>query len=558
MTVRNRRFLLFVASLLGLTGSLGTASAHAQTIVVTAKSVAELSDGLEHVVSAVAPPDNPMAATVLNMLGQVKSGAMLKGLDRGRLFGLSVTLPKDLGGGEPPSVVAAVPVSNAGQFLDSLKELGLAVDDQPGVAGFSHKVTMPNGNPTFFVVQSKGYALFSLVPKEAERIGAMDPTSWKPKGRPETALSAVIRLPEVPDVLKDQFLTQFQANLNKSNEREPGESDSEYRGRIAGQKVSMDAFKSLIRDGDEIALDLDLNRKISVLALELAVSARPNTPMAQALAALNGRRSRFQALSKEPAMNAWASLPIAKEVRDALSDVFDQATKVALERLQSDEEKKLFTRLGEVIKSTLYGPEIDLGLVVEGTSPTGAGAPGFVMVAGIKTQKGREFEQLIREAAKKINAGDVVKVTFDVAKAADGTAIHQFSAPFGKDDAEVARLFGKGTLNFAFRQDAVLASFGESGLASLRRTIEEFATPHASEGEAPVSAEIRVASLGAFDQKANGELRQAIADVFRGENAKRDRLHLSLKGDGGTLRLRLAVDVPALKVIAVLANQARQ
>ena len=257
-------------------------------------------------------------------------------------------------------------------------------------------------------------------------------------------------------------------------------------------------------------------------------------------------------------MNAWASLPIAKEVRDALSDVFDQGTKAGIERAGSDEEKKLFKRLAELVKSTLYGPEIDLGLAVESTSPTGAGAGGFVMVAGLKTQNGREFDQLIRDAAKKINAGDEVKVTFDVAKAANGIAIHQFSAPFGKDDAELARLFGKGTLYFAFRQDAILTSFGESGLAPLKRTLDGFSADHAPQGgDKPVSAVIHVASLGSVDKNAGGELRRAIAETFRGDNAKHDHLGLSLSGDGHAMRLRLAVDEPALKVMAVLVNQAR-
>jgi hypothetical protein len=543
---------------LTILGSLGTASAQAQTLVVTAKSVAELSDGLERVIRSVAPPDDPIAAMVLNSLGQVKTGALLKGLDQSRGFGLAVTLPKNLGAGEPPSIVGAVPVSNFAQFLDSLKDLGLAVDDQPGVAGFSHKVTLPSGSPTFFVLESKGYALCSLVPDGADRIRAIDPTSWKPKGRPETALSAIIRLADVPDAIKDQFLTQFQANVNKSNDREPGESDSAYRGRLAGQKVSVDAVKSLIRDGEEVALDLDLNRQNSEIALELAVSARPNTPMAKALASLNGRRSRFQALSKDPSMSAWASLPIAKEVRDALSDVLDQATKAGIERVQSDEEKKLFTRSTEIIKSTLYGPEIDLGIAVESTMPAAPGAAGFVMVAGLKTQNGKEFEQLIREATKKLKAGDEVKVTFDVAKAANGIAIHQFSAPFGKDDAELARLFGKGTLYFAFREDAALASFGEGGLAPLQRTIEGFSADQGPKGGDPVSAVIHVARLGSFDRIADGELRRAIADAFRGDNAKHDHLRLSLTGDGHAMRLRLAVDEPALKVMAVLINQARQ
>ena len=185
---------------------------------------------LERVVKGVAPPDDPMAAMVLNALGQVKTGAMLKGLDQTRGFGLAVTLPKNPAAGEPPSVVAGVPVSNLAQFLDSLKDLGLAVDDQPGVPGFSHKVTMPGGSPTLFVLQSKEYALFSLVPVGADRIRAIDPASWKPKGRPETALSTTIRLSEpprchqgsVPDPVPGQCQQVERARTRRKRQRVQG------------------------------------------------------------------------------------------------------------------------------------------------------------------------------------------------------------------------------------------------------------------------------------------------------------------------------------------------
>src|ERR1700679_1818348 len=108
MISRRLRFPVVIISVLGVMGLLATASAHGQTMVVTAKSVSDLSEGLEHVIKAVAPADDPMAAMALNMLGQVKTGALLKGLDQSREFGLAVTLPKNPGAGEPPSVVAAV------------------------------------------------------------------------------------------------------------------------------------------------------------------------------------------------------------------------------------------------------------------------------------------------------------------------------------------------------------------------------------------------------------------------------------------------------------------
>ncbi len=91
--------------------------------------------------------------------------------------------------------------------------------------------------------------------------------------------------------------------------------------------------------------------------------------MAKALLALRGRRSLFQGLSKDAVIGAWASLPVATELRNGLSDSFDQAVKAGLKGVDSEEDKKLITRLAELTKSSLYAPEIDLGFAIQEKSP---------------------------------------------------------------------------------------------------------------------------------------------------------------------------------------------
>ncbi len=160
-------------------------------------------------------------------------------------------------------------------------------------------------------------------------------------------------------------------------------------------------------------------------------------------------------------------------------------------------------------------------------------------------QNGGEFEKLVREAAAKIKPAENVKIAFDVAKAADGTAIHQMSGPADDKDSPVAKHFGKASLFFAFRGDAVLASFGEAGLASLRQALEGFSDAPASGVTEPVAAVLRVSRLGAFAEQNQEGFGKAVAEVFPGDAPKHDRVYLALKGEGDEVRLRLAVDVPA-------------
>ena len=553
MTFRTLKFSVLLVSVFGLAGWVETAPG--QTVVLTAKSGTELADDLEFLIKAAAPEGDPRAQAALEALGRFKTAELLKGLDRSRGFGLAVTLPKDAGPGVPPSVVAAVPVSDFGQFLDSLKDLGLTVDDQPGVPGFSHKVTTPNGNPTLFILQSRGYALFSLVPDGADRIKTMDPSAWRPEGRGEPLLRIRVQPSEVPEALKEQFLTQVEANVHQQDERQPGESDSEYRGRLAGQNLVLKAFRSMVRDADAITLDLDLNRKTSEIALEFAMSARPNTSMARTLRALNGRRSRFRVLSPDPVQAAWISLPVAKEIGDLVSDSFERELKERSKKLDSQAGKTLLARFGELIKANLKAQEIDVGVAIQRTAPEGSNTAPLVVLGGMKIQGGREAERLVRDATATIKPGEDVKIQFDVARAGDGTAIHQMSGLFEVKDPDLIKSFGKPSVFVAFREDALLVSFGENGLTPLRRALDGFSSPPASGGDEPVSTMIRVARLGDFADKDQEKFLRAAAQVFRGEHAQHDRIHLDLKGDGDGIRLRLAIDAPVLKLLALLGNQ---
>jgi hypothetical protein len=559
MTFRRRRSPVLWVGVFGLLALVGRAPG--QTVVVTAKSATELADDLEYLIKAVAPEGDPTAQAALDGLGQFKGAAILKGLDRSRGFRLAVTLSKDFPGAEPPTIVVAVPVSDFGQLLDSLKELGVGVDDQPGVPGFSHKVTGPNGNPSLFVLQSKGYALISPVPDGADRLRAMDPSSWRTKGRPEAELSVKLQLSDVPAALKDQALNQIEAQVGQKRDRQPGESDAEYRGRLAGEKVTLDALKSLIRDADAVTLDLDVDRKAGEIALEAGLSAQAGTALANSLRSLQGRRSRFQGPGRDAIFTAWANLPVAKEVRDTLTGVFDQTAEEGLKKIDSDEERKLAARLTELLKSNLNAPEIDLGIWIDGPSPAGGGAGGdadhLVVLAGMRLQDSQEFERLVREAAAKLKPEKGVTMSFDVAKAGDGTPIHQVTGPLneGNAAAKVAKQFGKASLFFAFRRDAVLASFGEAGLAPLRRAIEGAANPPASGPDEPLALELHLAKVGTFADGDQEALRRATAEVFRGQDAGRDRIRLGLKGEGDGIRLRLSIDVPALKLSAMMGRR---
>jgi hypothetical protein len=558
MFLRKRTLPILLIGMLGLLGPAMTATAPAQTIVVTAKSIKDLAGDLEYLIKAVAPEGDPNVERILGALRDFQAGDLVKGLDQSRGFGLAVTLPPDFPGGDPPSIVAAVPVTDLGAFLDSLKGLGIAVDDQPGVAGFSHKVTAPDGNTNLFVLQSKGYALFSLIPG-ADKLKGLDPASWGPERRPGAVIAARVRIAELPKALKDQFLEQFKASLDQQEQRKPGEKDAEYQGRIAAQKAGEATITALVRDGDSIAMALDVDRKNSEMSLDLTIAAKPGTETAGALRGFGSRRSRFEGLGGGGPLAFWANIPVAKVLREGFARGFNAAQKTEPAGLDTPEKRELYARLMELLKSNFDADDFDGGLAFRRNTTEGGAPTRYTVLTGLKVRDGKAFDRWFRDSVAQFKPDDPkFQFTLDVAKAADGTAIHQLTGPFDKNDANMGRVLGKAALAVAFRDDAILAAFGEDGVAAVRRGLEMISSPPTPDSGSAEPVAL-VARLSGFDalpdtQKEREAYRRAAAEAFRGEAAKRDRIRMAISGEGDAIRLHLGVDVPALKFLAAVGQ----
>jgi hypothetical protein len=289
------------------------------------------------------------------------------------------------------------------------------------------------------------------------------------------------------------------------------------------------------------------------------MTAKPGTAMARTLRDLNGRRSRFEGFGRDAALGLWVNLPLATALSDALANGFDQGLQDGLKQVKSDEEKKLLERLAELAKSNLTAADLDVGVAIRRANPDGQGAPRFVLVSGMRLKDGREFERLAREAAAKVKPQEGVQIRFDVARAKDGTAIHEITGPFkDHENAETVRQFGKGSLSLAFRADSVLAAFGEGSIEVLKHALDDAPAAPAGKSDGPAAISLRMAALGEFAEKNKEALKRATAEIYKGDAPKNDRMFLGLTGDGDGIRLRAAVDLLALKLAVMLDRERKK
>jgi hypothetical protein len=549
------RFLRAAVGGLAVVVALGasTRTAPAQVLVVSAPSVDAVLGDLEYLIKAVAP-DEDSARQALMGLEQFKDPKTVPGLDRTRPVGVWADLPAEQG--QPPSVVAAIPVTDLDAFLKALVNFGVAVDPDAGAPGFSHKINAPGGAVSLYVVKGGNYAYFSLLPTGAEKLAALTPEAWRPKRAGASLLSLVARIDKVPDQYKQMALDQIEQAAQAEQQRKPDESDAEFRARSTGARLAMDAFKSFLNDSQTLSLDLAVDRQRGELATEMVLSARDGTTLAHSLSGFAGRSSRFQALGDAKApMAAWVNLPIPKELSTILGDALDQGRKEAVEQAKSDDEKKAIGAVLDALRPTVTDDQVDLGLALQGPFAGQDGKPTLVLVGGLRVRDGAKLEQAFREAVKAAPNKENVEITFDAFKAADGTPVHRFKGPI---DEDARRTFGDAEAFVAIRNDAVVFSFGEKAREAIEKALAAAARPAATQAEAPVALVVHVAGIAPVMEGDQREAAQQAAQAaFGGANAGKDRVQLVLRAEGATLHLRLSMDVPALKFFGMVGVLSR-
>jgi hypothetical protein len=512
-------------------------TASAQTITVTAKSTDDLRDQLRALVNQTDPNSGKPVLEALDKLDDPKT---LKGLDRSKVLGAFADIPD--GENPVPTAVVFLPASNATDLLESLKEFGLTVDDKGGEAGFSHRLATQTGQE-LFALTSAGYLFISSASKGAEKLKALKPANLRPAGA--TGLVASIRLDRVPRDVKETFLGQVEQNAQQQRERKSGETDAAYKNRLSGMKLVEDGVASLVHDGRELALDVDIQPTSDRLALTLEVDATPGTKTAEALKTFSARQSRFRGLAGGSAVSVRGVVPVPEAVatiiRDGLKSAREQAGKE-----KDDDARRMINLLLDAIEPTLTGDQLDACINIDGPFPGAKDKDEetIVVLFGVAAKESHKIEAALREAVTKAKPEDREKISLDVDKGSDGTPIHRFKIDPAslKDNPQ----FGAPLMFVAFPEGVALTAVGEQGLTVMKRTLDSLKGKPAAGPQ--LTLDVATKMIARLSKDEDREAAQAAAhDVFKGPDATKDRLQLSLGSDGTRARLRLATDLPVLR-----------
>lgn len=542
--------------------SLGTSPAErmarAQVLSVTVKSA---DDVLKQLRSLADVFDTKVAKSLNDSLDKMSGPGALKGLDRARPVVVTLDLagaPGDGVGGGMPVAAAYVPVTNQGDFLETAKGLGLRLDAAEGLEGVSHKLSpMGGSSPPLFVLKSppRGYAVFTNVPGAAAKLAEVKPEGLAPS-RPGVLLAS-LRLDRIPDVLKDGILANMNQRGDETRKRLDGEDDATYRGRLAGIALSEEGITSLLRDGREISLDLNINPN-GGLTLGLEVDAKPGTAMSDTLAAFASRKSRFRSLAQGTAASLVGILPVADALRVPIREGI-KAGRAKADKEKDPEDRRLINLMLDSFEETLSEKDLDGCITLESVdAPAKAGDGNNVVLFGFGLKNSKKVETTLREAIqKKAKAADQKKIAFDHARGDDGTAIHRITIDDGSFKREE---FGEPLMFAAFPEGAILTAVGGNGLEVIKKALATLKKPDSGTAKSTpqVGLDVTAARLARLSLQDQGVFKEAADVAFAGPNAGKDQIHFHLDGGAANLRLVLDADLPILRFLAEVGSRQRK
>jgi hypothetical protein len=553
--MRMRRFPRLILALALVVGASWSQQAGAQVVVITGRSLDALVEEFRYLAENVGSEED--AKKVTDGLDQLKATELLKGVDTSRPFGLFGSIAKEAGA--PPTGTVFIPVTDGQALLATLEQAGFTVQEDPGVPGFTHKITPPGGaaGVPLLAVLTKDYLLATTGTGGADQLKALKPETLLPKAPGAGTLAIRLRLDQIPEEYKALVLGQVEQRMVAERERKPDENEAEYQGRLAGLAFTQEAFNSLLKEAAELGLDLRVDTERGTAGLELSMGATPGSKLAESVRAFGAARSIFRSLGRDAAFDGWANLPLSGPLRKAIDSTIQQG-RIQAAKAAEEKDRILSTKLIDALEPTLKGETFDLGAALYGPYPDEAGeSPVYAALVGLKVKDGAKIEAFFREAVSTQDDEDKekAKVTLDFVKASpQGPAVHKIEL---LEENEGDELFGKSELYLSVRDDVVLLTLGSRGQEVLKDALARTADKApAGTTQLEMAAFLkRLAPMTGDDADERAEAKEAADETFVGEDKDKDAVRLRVGTEGDFLRVGLTADVPALSFLAEIGDK---
>jgi hypothetical protein len=462
---------------------------------------------------------------------------MLKAFGGGNegLGGIDTKRPLAIYGNVSPGVqdspvLIMLPVADEKAFLGLLENFQIKPEKKDGVYALEN---LPLPLPIPIVIYFKFANKYVYITAQ-EKSHLDDSKLPKPDklfaGMADSMAAVNLRVDRLPDVLKQIALGQLDNMIAEAKEKkEPNETANQTKLKKVVLDMIGERLKSVMTDGQELAVNLGLNTKTEDFNAEVKMMAKPGTALAKDFAGIGQAQSLFTGLAKgTPALAANATMALPEALRKQFVAVIDEMVKEAIKKETDDTKADLARKAYEALNPTLKSGELDAGVQILGPDAKGH----YTILAGIRVKEGKGIEEFVKNLIK-IAPGEIQeKVKLDAATIGEAK-VHTIDAADQFDD-NARKMFGNSPVRLVTRDDVIFVALGPDGMAAIKQALS------APTGSTPVMSVVasigRLAALNRDDPNAAKVAKQ----VFGADPKGNDVVKLTVEG-GECMRLKLSM-----------------
>ncbi len=535
------RFLALGASLALLAAPAVSTAAdnddkNAPAVMLQIQSVEKILGNAEYVAKLIGKEEEAK-----QFLGFIKSltgdkpEKGIEGIDLKKPFVAYANIAAEI---EKSEIVVMIPIADQDAFVGLLKgRLALEIKDEKNGLWSTQA---PNNLGTVYFRFANKYVYATFQSKEnVDEKKLPKPEAVYVKG--DSVISLSLRIDRVPDALKQFALASVETALAGAKQQKlPNELEKldPVKEKVVDSLAG--GIKSILFDGKAVTLKLDVDPMKDEIALALELTAKDGSDLARDIADIKTKKSvalGATALKNTAALLTLnASLPTS--VKKVLGPAVDDLAKQGLD-LVGDFKEHLEPLIKAVLPTVKAG-DLDIGVAMIG--PDAENHLSGILVA--KVVEGKKINTAIKDLVEKIP--EPIKSAFQIDADKEGDyKIHVLKIKDQLDD-NARKILGESDLYLAFRDDALLISFGPSGKTLIKDALKSApAAGPAFKAEFSVS---RIAALVGADHPKATE--KAAKEAF-GKNALGDTISITIEG-GEALTLKAALKGKVIQFFVLL------